>query len=181
MGRLVKQKTRIPNFSIVINKKPSNSTTMVPPTASPSPEPEWTLEGPSNSNQVETETEEEEWMRVNPEPSQEEMVRQIRATDKGKMKYDQMQEWNPTLSGILRRRQYSPTGCGLKYYRNLSSIILLLLLQLPKQSAMSGSKNTAKSYLTTITLRLTPPDSIHKNGLNQQKQAVSYISNYMKE
>jgi len=39
------------------------------------------------------------------------MVRQIRATDKGKMKYDQMQEWNPTLAGILRKRQYSPTGC----------------------------------------------------------------------
>jgi len=39
------------------------------------------------------------------------MVRQINATDKGKMKYDQMQEWNPTLAGILRRRQHSPTGC----------------------------------------------------------------------
>jgi len=39
------------------------------------------------------------------------MVRQIRVTDKGKMKYDQMQEWNPTLTGILRRRQHSPTGC----------------------------------------------------------------------
>jgi len=31
-------------------------------------------------------------MRFNPGPSQEEMVRQIRATDKGKMKYDQMEE-----------------------------------------------------------------------------------------
>jgi len=39
------------------------------------------------------------------------MVRQIRATDKGKMKYDQMQEGNPTLTGILRRRQQAPTGC----------------------------------------------------------------------
>jgi len=88
-----------------------NSTTMVPPAAPPSPEPEWTLEGPSNSDQVETDTEEEEWMRVNPGPSQEEMVRQIRATDKGKMKYDQMQEWNPTLTRILKRRHHSPTGC----------------------------------------------------------------------
>jgi len=55
---------------------------------------------------VETDSEEEDWMRVNPGPSREEMVRQIRATDKGKMKYDQMQEWNPTLTEILRRRQY---------------------------------------------------------------------------
>jgi len=39
------------------------------------------------------------------------MVRLIGATDKGKMKYYQMQEWNPTLAGILRRRQHSPTGC----------------------------------------------------------------------
>jgi len=111
LGRSVKYKPKTPNFSIIINKKPSNSTTMVPPAAPPSPEPEWTLEGPSNSDQVETDTEEEEWLRVNPGPSQEEMVRQIRATDKGKMKYDQMQEWNPTLAGILRRRQHSPTEC----------------------------------------------------------------------
>jgi len=48
---------------------------MAPPAATPSPELEWTLEGPSNSDQVETNTEEEEWMRVNPGPSQEEMVR----------------------------------------------------------------------------------------------------------
>jgi len=54
---------------------------MAPPAAPASPESEWTLEGPSNSDQVETDTEEEEWMRVNPGPSQEEMVRQIRATD----------------------------------------------------------------------------------------------------
>jgi len=40
----------------------------------------------------------------------------------------------------------------MKYHSNSSSIILLLLLQLPKQSAMSGSKNTAKSSLTRITL-----------------------------
>jgi len=86
LGRSVRHKT--PNFSIVINKKPSNSPTMVPPAAPASPEPEWTLEGPSNSDQVETHTEEEEWMRVNPGPSQEEIVTQIRATDKGKMKYD---------------------------------------------------------------------------------------------
>jgi len=84
---------------------------MEPPAAPPFPEPEWTLEGPSNRDQVETDTEEEEWMRVNPGSSHEEMVKQIRATDKGKMKYDQMQEWNPTLTGILRRRQHSPTGC----------------------------------------------------------------------
>jgi len=50
LGRSVKQKTKIPNFSIIINKKPSNSTTMVPPAAPPSPEPEWTLVGPSNSD-----------------------------------------------------------------------------------------------------------------------------------
>jgi len=37
------------------------------------------------------------------------MVIQLRATDKGKMKYDQMQEWNPTLAGILRKRQHSLT------------------------------------------------------------------------
>jgi len=104
LGRLVKYKTKTPNFSIVVNKKPSNSTTMVPPAAPPSPEPKWTLEGPSNSDQVESDTGEEEWIRVNPGPSQEEMVRQIRATNKGKMKYDQMQEWNPTLTRILRRR-----------------------------------------------------------------------------
>jgi len=111
LGRSVKHKTKTPNFSIIINKKPSNSTTMVPAAAPPSPEPEWTLEVPSKSDQVETETEQEEWMRVNPGPSQEEMVRQIRAPDKGKMKYNQMLEWNPTLTGILRRRQHSPTGC----------------------------------------------------------------------
>jgi len=111
MGRSVKHKPKTLNFSIVINKKPRNSTTMVPPAAPASPESEWTLEGPTNSDQVETDSEEEDWMRVNPGPSQEEMVRQIRATDKGKMKYDQMQEWNPTLTGILRRRQHSPTGC----------------------------------------------------------------------
>jgi len=111
LGRSVKNKPKTPNFSIVINKKPSNSTTMVPPAAPPSPEPEWTLEGPSNSEQVETDSEEEEWMRVNPGPSQYEMVRQIMTTDKGKMTYDQMQEWNPTLTRILRRRQHSPTGC----------------------------------------------------------------------
>jgi len=50
-------------------------------------------------------------MRVNPGSSQKEMVRQLRATNKGKIKYDQMQEWNPTLTGILRRRQHSPSGC----------------------------------------------------------------------
>jgi len=83
---------------------------MVPAAAPPSPEPEWTLKGPPNSDQVETDTKEQEWMRVNPEPSQEEMVRQIRATDKGKMKYDQIQEWKLTLAGILRRRQHSPSG-----------------------------------------------------------------------
>jgi len=60
---------------------------------------------------VETDSEEEKWMRVNPGPSQEEMVRQIDATDKGKMKYNQMQEWNPTFPRILRRRQHAPTGC----------------------------------------------------------------------
>jgi len=111
LGRSVKNKPKKPNFSIIINKKPSNSTTMVTAAAPPSPESEWTLEGPSNSDQVETDTEEEEWMRVNPGTSQEEIMRQIRATDKGKMKYDQKQEWNPTLTGILRRRQHSPTGC----------------------------------------------------------------------
>jgi len=111
VGRSVKHKPKTPNFSIVINKKPSNSTTMVAPAAPASPALESTLEGPSNSDQVETDTEEEDWMRGNPGPSQEEMVRHIKATDKGKMKYDQMQEWNPTLTGILRRRQHSPTGC----------------------------------------------------------------------
>jgi len=111
MQRSVKQKPRIPTFSIVINKKPSKSTTMASSAAPPSPEPEWTLKEPSNSDQVETDTEEEEKMRDNPVPSQEEMVGQIRATDEGKMKYDQMQEWNPTLTGILRRRQHTPTGC----------------------------------------------------------------------
>jgi len=75
MGRSVKYKPKPPNFSIVINKKPSNSTTMVSPAAPASPESEWTLEGPANSDQVETDTEEEEWMRVKPGPSQEEMVR----------------------------------------------------------------------------------------------------------
>jgi len=40
LGRSVKHKPKTPNFSIVINKKPSNSTTMVPPAAPPSPEPE---------------------------------------------------------------------------------------------------------------------------------------------
>jgi len=111
LGRSVKHKPKTPNLSIIINKKLSNSTTMVPPAAPPSPEAEWTLEGPSNSDQVQTDTEEEQWMRVNPGPSQEAMVRKIRATNKGKMKYDQMQEWNPTVTGILRRRQYSPTEC----------------------------------------------------------------------
>jgi len=53
-------------------------------------------------------------MRVNPRPSEEEMVRQITTTDKGKMKYEQMQEWNPILTGILGRRQHSPTGCKNK-------------------------------------------------------------------
>jgi len=82
LARSVKHKTKTPTFSIIIIKNPSNSTTMVPPAAPPSPEPEWTLKGPSNSDQVETDTEVEGWMRVNPGPSQEEMVRQIRATDK---------------------------------------------------------------------------------------------------
>jgi len=50
LGRSVKHKSKTPNFSIIINKKPSNSTTMVPPAAPSSPEPEWTLEGPSNSD-----------------------------------------------------------------------------------------------------------------------------------
>jgi len=63
----------------------------------------------------------------------------------------------------------------MKYHRNSSSIILLLLLQLPTQSAMSGSKNTAKSSLIKITLRFTPPDSIHKNGLSQQKQVTCHL------
>jgi len=27
------------------------------------------------------------------------------------MKYDQMQEWNPTLAGLLTRRQHLPTEC----------------------------------------------------------------------
>jgi len=61
---------------------------MAPPATSPSPEPEWTLEGPSNSAQMETDTEEEGWMRINPRPSQKGKVRQIRATNKGKIKYD---------------------------------------------------------------------------------------------
>jgi len=93
---------------------------MAPPVAPPSPEPEWTLEGPLNSDQVETDTEGEESMRVNPGPSQEEMVRQIRATDKGKMKYDQLQEWNPTLTRMLRRRQHSPTGCKNEVQQELN-------------------------------------------------------------
>jgi len=67
LERSVKHKT--PNFSIIINKKPCNSTTMVPSAAPPSLEPEWTLEGQSNRDQVETNTEEEEWMRVNRGPS----------------------------------------------------------------------------------------------------------------
>jgi len=75
MARSVKHKPKTPKFSIVINKKPSNSTTMVHPAAPASPESEWTLEGPANSDQMETNTEEEEWMRVNPGPTQEEMVR----------------------------------------------------------------------------------------------------------
>jgi len=56
LGRSVNHKPKTPNCSIIINKIPSNSTTMVPPTAPPSLEPEWTLEGPSNSNQVATDT-----------------------------------------------------------------------------------------------------------------------------
>jgi len=111
VGRSEKHKPKTPNFSIIINKKPSNSTTIVPPAAPPSPELEYIVKGPSNSDQMETDTEEEEWMGVNPVPSQEQMVRQIKATNKGKMKYDQMQECNPTLARILRRRQHSPTGC----------------------------------------------------------------------
>jgi len=107
LGRSVKHKPKTPNFSIVINKKPSNSTTMLSPAAPASLEPKWTLEGPSNSYQVETDTEEEEWMKVNPGPSQEEMVRQIRATDKRKMQYDQMQE----LSG--------------KYHQNIFIVYLV--------------------------------------------------------
>jgi len=69
MRRSVKQKPRIPNFNIVINKKSSNSTTMAPPAVPPYPEPEWTLEEASNRAQVETDAEKEEWMRVNPGPS----------------------------------------------------------------------------------------------------------------
>jgi len=71
-------------------------------------------------------------------------------------------------------------GVRMKYHGNLSSIILLLLLQLPKQSPVSGNKTTAKSSFTRTTLRLTPPDSIHKNDLRQQKQTVSYPSNHKK-
>jgi len=74
--------------------------------ASPSsPEPEWTLNGPSNRNHVEANTEEKEWMRVKPGPSQEIMVREIEATENRKMKYDQIQEWNPTLTRFFSRRQ----------------------------------------------------------------------------
>ena len=109
LGRSIK--TKIPNFSIIINKKPGNSTTIDPPAAPPSLEPECTLEWPSISDQVQTEIEEEEWMRGNPGHSQKKMVGQIGATNKGKMKYNQMQEWNPTLTGILRRRQHLPPGC----------------------------------------------------------------------
>jgi len=58
LGRSVKHESKRPNFSIIINKKSSNSTTMDPAAPPPSPEPEWTLEGPSNSDQVETDTEE---------------------------------------------------------------------------------------------------------------------------
>ena len=68
---------------------------------------------------METDTEEVEWMRVNPGPSEEEMVKQIDATDKGKMKHDQMQEWNPTVARILRRRQHAPTGCKDKVPQEL--------------------------------------------------------------
>ena len=74
LGISVKNKTKTLNFSIIINKKPSNSTTMASPAAPTFPEPEWTFEGPSNSDQVETDTWEEEWKRVNPGPNQEEMV-----------------------------------------------------------------------------------------------------------
>jgi len=84
---------------------------MAPPAPPPSQDPEWTFEGLKNSNQVETEIKEEEEMRDNPGPTLEEMFRQIRATKKWNIKYDQMQEGNPTLTGILRRRQYSPTRC----------------------------------------------------------------------
>jgi len=60
LGRSIKHKPETYNFSIIINKKPSNSTTIVSPAAPPSLESEWTLEGPSNSDYVETDTEEEE-------------------------------------------------------------------------------------------------------------------------
>jgi len=46
VGRSVNHKPKTPNFSIIIYKKSSNSTTMVPPATPPSPEPEWALEGP---------------------------------------------------------------------------------------------------------------------------------------
>jgi len=120
--RSVKQKFRILNFSIVNNKKPSNPTTIATPATPPSPEPEWIFEGLSNSDQMETDTEEEHWIGVNSRPSQEETVQQLKATDKGKKKYDQMQEWKPTLTGILRKRHHSPTECKdeapqqLKFY-----------------------------------------------------------------
>ena len=53
-------------------------------------------------------------MNVNPRPSEEEIVRQPTATDKGEMKYNQMQQCNPTLTRILKRRQHPKTGCKAK-------------------------------------------------------------------
>jgi len=80
------------------------------------------------------------------------MVKQIRETDKGKMKYAQMQEWDPTLAGILRRRLYLLTEYKNKVLENLSSTILLLPLQFPRQLLVSRNKNPAKSSFTKITL-----------------------------
>src|SRR5437868_48108 len=70
------------------------------------PDLEWILtEEPQHLNEPEM----EDWERVTrPITTTEEMERSIR---RAPTRLSNLQEWNPTLNGILKRRATSPTTC----------------------------------------------------------------------
>ena len=74
-----------------------------PPAAQEREDPEWTLSDITFSNY--TEEEEPEWTKVKATKSMEEIEKEL---VKGKTKMRKLEEWNPTLKGIIKKRQACP-------------------------------------------------------------------------
>jgi len=109
------------------------------------------------------------------------MVRQISVSDKRKIQHHQMEEGNPTLTGILRRRQYSSTEYKDEVLQELKSHHPPPPPPGPQTITSAWKQKFSKVFPhqknpKIDTSRLNLPE-----WPRPKEQAVSYPSSYKKE